>query len=781
MEVSVVPGCENGERGIESEFIGNSLCIVIDGDSGTEGVSLICVNEEKNNHQEIVDDGAGPCSSNNNLIVSEKTTGCVAPSSAVLESTDESIEAPSVGMVFESWEDVESYYKGYGKQQGFGVSRVASAFRQGKDSMKIRRAFTWRCECYGKPDLRAIREAKKRAKGMEVGGCKVGEHETRAKRKSKKCECSAMVYASINKDGGWELKRVVLKHLNHNPTPMKAKLGKEYVKESFAKPVKSRLFNDCNSGFQVSQIHGSLAMERDGIQNMPVTKKDMRHLAQQDKRLRMEGGDVNVMMNYFEGMQRDNQNFFHAKRLDENGYMKDVIWADARSRVAYEEFGDVVYFDTTYLTNKYELPLANFVGVNHHGQSVLFGCALVSREDEETYTWVFRQWLLCMRRKTPDAILTDEVAAIRKGIADVMPATRHRWCVWRILQNLPKKLGTHPRYHEMNETLKDVIYRSYSVEEFETRWGNVLTEFNVVGNDWLSGLFDERSMWVPAFMKDTFWAGMKTTQRVESTNSFFDNYVKRHTKLFEFAEKYCAAMEQRVIDDEEEDIKSMKYARNLVTGFKAEKVFQKAYTDKKFQEVQKECERLTYCYSRGEKFVGEKVEHLMEDRVWVVPNGCTEEVLTDRRMCYRVTYNSKTREVECDCKMFETHGILCRHCIRVLDQHLFGEVPNKYILLRWRKDIPRKHSKVKVAYHDPLKTVEMKRYEKMMVSCEDLCDNACVAEETMSMVIEGLKSIKVSVNDRLRSRQLSNGDVGGIETSTEDNTCQLHDPEEALH
>ncbi|KMT03087.1 hypothetical protein BVRB_8g196450 [Beta vulgaris subsp. vulgaris] len=441
MEVSVVPGCENGERGIESECIGNSLCNVIDGDSGTEGVGLICVNEEKNNHQEIVDDGAGPCSSNNNLIVSEKTTGCVAPSSAVLESTDESIEAPSVGMVFESWEDVESYYKGYGQQQGFGVSRVASAFRQGKDSMKIRRAFTWRCECYGRPDLRAIREAKKRAKGMEVGGCK-------------------------------------------------AKLGKEYVKESFAKPVKSRLFNDCNSGFQVSQIHGN---------------------------------------------------------------------------------------------------------------------------------------------------------------------------------------------------------------------------------------------------------------------------------------------------DEEEDIKSTKYVRNLVTGFKAEKVFQKAYTDKKFQEVQKEFERLTYCYSRGEKFVGEKVEHLMEDRVWVVPNGCTEEVLTDRRRCYRVTYNSKTREVECDCKMFETHGILCRHCIRVLDQHLFGEVPDKYILLRWRKDIPRKHSKVKVAYHDPLKTVEIKRYEKMMVSCEDICDNACVAEETMSIVIEGLKSIKVSVDDWFRSRQLRNGDVGGIETSTEDNTCQLHDSEEALH
>lgn len=38
-----------------------------------------------------------------------------------------------------------------------------------------------------------------------------------------------------------------------------------------------------------------------------------------------------------------------------------------RSRAAWEDFGDVVCFDATYLTNEYELPFANFVGVNQHG------------------------------------------------------------------------------------------------------------------------------------------------------------------------------------------------------------------------------------------------------------------------------------------------------------------------------------------------------------------------------------------------------------------------------
>ncbi|XP_062099958.1 protein FAR1-RELATED SEQUENCE 3-like [Humulus lupulus] len=43
------------------------------------------------------------------------------------------------------------------------------------------------------------------------------------------------------------------------------------------------------------------------------------------------------------------------------------FWADERSRAIYDEFGDVVSFDTTYLTNKYDMPFAPFVGVNHHG------------------------------------------------------------------------------------------------------------------------------------------------------------------------------------------------------------------------------------------------------------------------------------------------------------------------------------------------------------------------------------------------------------------------------
>ena len=71
--------------------------------------------------------------------------------------------------------------------------------------------------------------------------------------------------------------------------------------------------------------------------------------------------------------------------------LRNVFWANARCRAAYEYFGEVITFDTAYLTNKYDMAFTPFVGVNHHGQSMLLGCALLSNEDTETFTWLFKR------------------------------------------------------------------------------------------------------------------------------------------------------------------------------------------------------------------------------------------------------------------------------------------------------------------------------------------------------------------------------------------------------
>ncbi|KAL2929385.1 Protein FAR-RED IMPAIRED RESPONSE 1, partial [Bienertia sinuspersici] len=262
-----------------------------------------------------------------------------------------------------------------------------------------------------------------------------------------------------------------------------------------------------------------------------------------ERRLKMMEGDANAMAAYFHRMSTDNQNFFHLHRLDDDERLKDLMWVDARSRAGYIEFGDVVCFDSTYLTNR----------------------------DVE---WVFTNWISYMGGKPPSGILTDQDAAIKKAIAKVMPNTRHRWCLWHILNKLPLKLGGYDKYEEIKQPLLRAIYDSYTVEEFENSWNEAIDAYNLGENTWLKvdndtfiktalniygkcifciSLYQEREWWIPPYMKDMFWAGMRSTQRVESMNSFFDKYLKKQTRLYEFVQQYCKAMERRAEDEKQAD------------------------------------------------------------------------------------------------------------------------------------------------------------------------------------------------------------------------------------
>ncbi|KAL2943858.1 Protein FAR-RED ELONGATED HYPOCOTYL 3 [Bienertia sinuspersici] len=152
-------------------------------------------------------------------------------------------------------------------------------------------------------------------------------------------------------------------------------------------------------------------------------------------------------------------------------------------------------------------------------------------------------------------------------------------------------------------------------------------------------------MWVPAYMKDQFWAGMRTTQRVESINSFFDKFVTRQTRLCEFGEKYVAAVERRIMQEKEADDKAHKYTRNFLTGIPLEKYFQRMYTDAKFCAFQRECERLMYCYVKEEIPKGDHIySYVIEDRVWKTGKGGNHEYLTLKRRLYNCKHNIVEKE-----------------------------------------------------------------------------------------------------------------------------------------
>ena len=102
--------------------------------------------------------------------------------------------------------------------------------------------------------------------------------------------------------------------------------------------------------------------------------------------------------------------------------------------------------------------------------------------------------------------------AMKIAIVVVFPNTRHRWCLWYILKKIPDKLGGYKQYHDISDMLHCAVYDSQSPAKFEGIWHRMIVEYDLGGNDWLQGLYNERHHWVPCYPNDSFWVGMSTTQ-----------------------------------------------------------------------------------------------------------------------------------------------------------------------------------------------------------------------------------------------------------------------------
>jgi hypothetical protein len=86
---------------------------------------------------------------------------------------------------------------------------------------------------------------------------------------------------------------------------------------------------------------------------------------------------------------------------------------DLVGRKNYELYGAYVSFDTTFSTNRYKMPFAPIVGVNNHGNTVVFVCVLLQN--------LFEAFLEVMGGRKPTNIMTDQDKAMRKAIAAVFP------------------------------------------------------------------------------------------------------------------------------------------------------------------------------------------------------------------------------------------------------------------------------------------------------------------------------------------------------------------------
>ncbi|XP_031282431.1 protein FAR1-RELATED SEQUENCE 6-like [Pistacia vera] len=234
------------------------------------------------------------------------------------------------------------------------------------------------------------------------------------------------------------------------------------------------------------------------------------------------------------------------------------------------------------------------------------------------------------------------------------------------MKKLPEKLRSYSGYEYIKFSLQNVAYDSLTHEDFEERWNRFIDKQNLHDNQWLLGLYNERRRWVPAFVRDTFWAD--------------------------------------------------------------------TYTIAKFKEFQQELAAKLYYELSSSKEIDSYMEFIVEEDVMVGE--------THRSVPFVVCFNEANCDVRCYCRLFEFRGILCRHAITVLIHKKISHVLEKYILRRWRKNINRCHTKVKISYNSWSTNVQGQQFDKLSNLFSTVTDLASNTEDDCNMVIEMINDMK---------------------------------------
>ncbi|KAK4761041.1 hypothetical protein SAY87_005934 [Trapa incisa] len=563
---------------------------------------------------------------------------------------------PVVGMEFDSYDDAYNYYNCYAKELGFAI-RVKSSWT--KRNSKEKRGAVLCCNCEG---FKTIKEAGSRRKETRTG-------------------CLAMIRLRlVESNNRWRVDEVKLEH-NHLFDPIRAKNSKSRKKMDYDR---HKVESNLDIEVQTIKLYRTPASDLFGHGSPIFEERDILMGHATARWLMLHKGDTQVVHDFLCRSQRADPYFLYLMDFNDEGHLRNVFWIYGRSRAAYKYFGDVVAFDTSFLSNKYDIPLFAFIGVNHHGESIILGCGLIAEETSETYIWLFRAWLTCMSGRPPQTIISDKCNVMQHAISEVFPRANHRFFLSHLMRSILDNVGPLHDVNAFMTMFEKVVYDSLVVEDFERAWEGMALELGPRGRQWLQPLYDVRERWALAYMKDTFFAGIHGFRRGENTSSVFEGYIHHRTSLQDFFNLYELILEKNRRKEALDDSESTNMNLVLRTRCYYELQLSRLYTKSIFMKFQDEVMSMSSCVSITQVHVNGLIAtfHVKERQ----GDGNTADL-----RIFEVTYDKAALEVRCICGCFNFNGYLCRHALCTLNYNGVEEIPSHYILSRWMKNIKRSY------------------------------------------------------------------------------------------
>ncbi|KAK1358881.1 hypothetical protein POM88_043355 [Heracleum sosnowskyi] len=415
---------------------------------------------------------------------------------------------PHTNTYFLTLKEAFTFYVDYGRICGFDVRKSTKK----SDARGNRLAKYMLCNRGGNP---------KKNKSKEVGE-NVGERPKKTRRTtSRRCNCKAQIILKPAGPRGFVLMSFVEEH-NH---PLASGAERMFLRcnRNLSIPYQNFIMDCARVNIGPTKAH-SLAKEQFGsFEDVGAIVSDFKNFSR-DIKARIGDHDVDMILAKFKLKKETSKNsFYYDYKVDKNGHLTGLFWTDAIGQANFDVFGDIVSFDPTFRTNRYNMVFVPFTGVDNHWKNVMFAAGLLAKENYKNFKWLINNFKKAMGR-APFCVITDQCPTIKKALNKWWKQTKHRMCMWHIMNKLSSKVGPSlPANKKFVEKLKSAVYSDhFTPGEFKERWNDIIVEFKLKSNPWLTEMFNIRDQWIPAYFSDIEMAGLlRTTSRSESSNSFF--------------------------------------------------------------------------------------------------------------------------------------------------------------------------------------------------------------------------------------------------------------------
>nr|XP_040251963.1 protein FAR1-RELATED SEQUENCE 5-like [Aegilops tauschii subsp. strangulata] len=302
-----------------------------------------------------------------------------------------------IQMTFTSHEAAYDFYNSYARDNGFSIRKNRVRYSKTESCHMRYRRFV--CSRQGKRDNRLLTE----------------EGHSRRLRPETRCHCEAHLTVKLDqKRGVWYVDSFEDKHSHilAGPDEVPFLWSHRKIKEY----QRAEILSMGAAGIRIHDMMDTFISKHVWYGGVGFTRREIYNLCAREKRKLLSKGDAAIVIGIMVSRKQRDPSFFFEYKLDKEGHMHRMFWCDSQSRHDYEDFGDVLVFDSTYKMNRYGMPFIPFVGLNNHRKTTVFACAIVSDETEETYVWLLQTFLRSMRQKMPKRVITNADAAMIKAI-----------------------------------------------------------------------------------------------------------------------------------------------------------------------------------------------------------------------------------------------------------------------------------------------------------------------------------------------------------------------------